>query len=197
MRRRHYSTIAFAPLLAGSTTCIADPSDPHEELGRASYLFDRANRPLPAEPLIRKAIDACTRVNDQACIADGWLVDGFFFRSRSVGGQEKLYRKYGFLDKTASFDDRYDKSIEYFEKAADAYSVQQRFDRASNAYLNTGFTFAIEGRRTDACAAFEKSLDSYKQNIKLHRDAKPDVPQGFGNFEEFLSSERQRIGCPV
>jgi hypothetical protein len=76
-------------------------------------------------------------------------------------------------------------------------TTQQLFDRASNAYLNEGFTFLIENRKTDACAAFAKSLDSYMENKKLNPDANQDVPQGFGDFEEFIRHERTQIGCPT
>jgi hypothetical protein len=170
---------ALVVFLVSSGVSIADTDSPQDNLGRASYLFDRANRPFAADE----------------CIADGWLTYGFFFRPRSVDKQEKSYQKDGFLDASATFDTRFDKFVEYFEMTASAFALQRRFDRASNAYLNEGFTFAIAGRKADACAAFTKSLDSYKKNKDLHPNAAQDVPKAVNNFDELLANERTRLGC--
>jgi hypothetical protein len=169
-------------------------TDPHKKLTDAQCLFDQVNRPLPAERLIRDAIAICEQNNDSACVADGWLTYGLFFKSDSVGRREKYYHRHGFHDRTATFDTRYEKSIEYLEKAAVAFFMEQRFEREANAYLHKSYALLFASRGIEACLALSKSLDSYKREIEVNRGAKP-VPSRVSNYEEFLANEGTRIGC--
>jgi len=93
-------------------------SDPIEKLKWACGLFDYAERPLPAESLIREAIEICQKTNDSECLAQAYLTYGLFFRSLSLTGIYKNhYKKNGFWEKTATYETRFAKSDEYFEKA--------------------------------------------------------------------------------
>jgi hypothetical protein len=108
----------------------------------------------------------------------------------------KFCRNTGFIDSSASFDTRFKTSAEYFGKAATAFAAQQRFERASTAYFNQGFTLAIQSNRMEACDAFTESLASSRKNLELHPGFKQDVPRGFKNFEAFLAKQRSVVGCP-
>lgn len=92
-------------------------SDPIEKLKWACFLFDCDDRALPAEGLIREAIEICQETKDTECLAQAYLTYGLFFRSLSVTGYKKFYIKWGFNDKTATYETRLAKSDEYFERA--------------------------------------------------------------------------------
>src|ERR1051325_8933991 len=174
---------------------VVATGDPHGKLSDATYLFEHENRPMPAERLIREAIDVCSEQHDDACLADAWWTYGLLFRSNAVIQHEVAYRRDGFLDKTATFDNRYDTAVEYLDRAANAFSAQRRFDRATNAYLNEGYAFELSGHKQKACEAFARSLRAYEQNIAANPNAKPITREGFSDVPQFLASEKKRLGC--
>jgi len=137
------SLLAFAGCAAFGVPATSDSAG---KLRDATALFDRQDRPLPAERLIREALEVYQRNGDQLGVAEAYRTYGFFFRARSVGGKwSKFYRDNGFLDRSATFDTRYMKSIEYFEMARAIFSAHQRFDALTNVDLNMGFTFELMG----------------------------------------------------
>src|SRR5436190_669032 len=115
--------LSFVVSLAGCAGVgVVATDDPAAKLHDAAYLYSKAGRPLIAERLIRQAIDLYEKNNDQLGLAEAYRQYGLFFLSPSIQKWNKVYRDSGFLDKSATFDTRYAKSIEYFEKAAAIYS---------------------------------------------------------------------------
>jgi tetratricopeptide (TPR) repeat protein len=172
-------------------------SDPAAKLRDAGDLFDRQNRPLIAERLIREAIESYRKNNDQLGLADAYRTYGFFFRSSAVEGTwSKHYRENGFLDKSAGFDARYEKSIEYLDKARIIFAEYKRFDALTNVNLNIGFTYEVMGYGAAACEAFDRSLENSRDNLQISK-AKVALPQGFATYEAFLAPHRERAGCTV
>src|SRR5438094_2651181 len=99
------SLLAFAGCAAFGVPATSDPAG---KLRDATALFDRQDRPLPAERLIREALEVYQRNGDQLGVAEAYRTYGFFFRARSVGGKwSKFYRDNGFLDRSETFDTRY------------------------------------------------------------------------------------------
>jgi len=170
-------------------------SDPAAKLREAADLFDRQDQPPIAEKLIREAIESYRKNNDRLGLADAYRTYGFFFRSAAVEGKwSKYYRKDGFLDQSASYDARYEKSIEYLEKARAIFTEYKRFDALTNVNLNIGFTYEVMGYGAAACEAFDRSLENDRDNHHIAK-AKVGLPQGFATYEEFLAPHRERAGC--
>jgi tetratricopeptide (TPR) repeat protein len=171
-------------------------SDPAAKLNDAGDLFDRQDRPLIAERLIREAIDTYQSNKDQLGLAEAYRTYGFFFRSPSIEGKwNKYYRENGFLDKSATFDSRYTKSIEYFEKARTIFADNKRFDALTNVDLNMGFTYVAMGNSPAACQAFDKSAESNRENLRQNPTAKPALPKGFSSYEAFVADRKKQYGC--
>jgi hypothetical protein len=116
-------------ILAGcSAMGVVATSDPHEKLRQAQYqLQDDQNRPIPAERLIREAIEIYREKGDEQGLAVGYLRYAEFFNSNSVGRWEPFYQKNGFMDKEAVFDKRWERSLEYLQKARDLYEKQSNY----------------------------------------------------------------------
>ena len=170
-------------------------SDPATKLREAGDLFERQDRPLIAERLIREAIESYRKNNDQLGLADAYRTYGFFFRSSAIEGKwSKHYRENGFLDKSASFDARYEKSIEYLDKARIIFAEYRRFDALTNVNLNIGFTYEVMGYGAAACEAFDRSLENSHDTVQISK-AKIALPRGFATYEEFLAPHRERAGC--
>lgn len=141
--KRNCFFVLFCVLSGVITGCagigVIATSDPAVKLSDASYLQDN-DRPLIAERLIREATEIYQRKNDQLGLAESDMAYGHFFMSPTIEGKwSNFYRDKGFLDKSATYDSRYEKAIEYFEKALPVLKAHQRYDRMTNAYANEGF----------------------------------------------------------
>ena len=188
-----FSLLAFAGCAAIGVPATSDPAG---KLRDATALFDRQDRPLPAERLIREALEIYQKNGDQLGVAEAYRTYGFFFRSGSVGGKwSKFYRNNGFLERSATFDTRYTKSIEYFEMARAIFSAHQRFDALTNVDLNIGFTFELMGDRQAACQAFDRSRQDNTELLRRKPGTRIELPQGVATYEQFLAPHRQRAGC--
>ena len=174
---------------------MVETSDPNQKISDATYLFDREDRPLIAERLITEAIEICTKDHDNGCLADAYLAYGFFFRSRSVTHWAKQFVENGFLDKSATFADRYSKSIEYFSKAAVLYTQLGRFDAVTNADLNVGFTYDLMADSKAACKAYDESAAANHENLRRNPGVKVALPDGFSSYDEYLADLKKHEGC--
>ena len=182
-------------LLGCAAMFVPETNDPREKLKWANELFDRQQRPLPAERLINEAISICTQNNDRECLAQAYITYGFFFRSRSIEKWQKIYQEKGFQDKTATYDMRHIKSKEYFEKSIPIWTELGRFDGLTNAYLNIGFAYEFIDNKAGACDPYVKSLENYRKNIERNPTANVARPQGFSKYEDYLSIQQKRAGC--
>jgi lipoprotein NlpI len=174
---------------------IPSTSDPYEKLGWAKELFDRQRRPLPAERLIREAIEICKKRNDVECQAEGYYTYSLFFKSPAIKKWGKNYRRNGFMDETASFETRLAKSEEYFNKAISlnpeiyekrgiSYYENGQFDlafadfdkavelapKSEWAYVNRGAIYNDRGQ-------YDQAIADYDQAIFL----KPDFAKAYNN----------------
>ena len=175
---------------------VFETSDPLVKLSDATYLFDQYDRPLIAERLIREALEICERKSDQACLADAYKIYGFFFRSPSVDGKwNKFYRENGFLDKSATFDNRYAKSVEYFEKSRSIYLRLEKFGALTNVNVNMGFSYELMGEQKLACLAFDESSANNRENLRRNPNTKVALPKGVTSFDEYLAPHRRRAKC--
>lgn len=170
-------------------------SNPSTMLRDATDRFERQDSPVIAEKLIRQALVSYQKNDDQLGLANAYRTYGFFFRSAAVEGKwAGYYRENGFLDKSASFDTRYEQSIAYFEKARIIFAKNGRFDALTTVNLDIGFTYEAMGYQGAACEAFDRSTESNRDNLQAPH-AKVVLPQGFSTYEEFLAPHRQRAGC--
>ena len=104
-------------LISCSAMGVPATSDPNKKLDYAYKLIQHQGRPLPAERLIREAIEIGSNEQNEKVLMKAYWTYGIFFRSKAVGDLKGLYEKDGFLDKTAKFENRFENSIAYFDKA--------------------------------------------------------------------------------
>lgn len=191
--------LAFAALL-GLNGCagvgVVATSDPRAKLADAGDLFDRQDRPLIAERLIREAIEIYQKQNDEVGLAEAYRAYGFFFRSPSIEGKwSNYYRKNGFLEPNATFGGRYWRSVEYFAKSQELFAKHQKYDALTNVNLNLGHSYLLIKEREKACAAYDESLKNYRQNIDANPGAKPALPTGYASYEQYLAEVKERARC--
>lgn len=174
---------------------IVATSDPAVKLSDAQVLYTKQGRPIPAERLIREAIDIYQEENNQLGLAYAYWTYGFFFVSWPVEKFSANYIKHGFMDKSVTYDTRYQASIDYFKKARAIYEKNKQFDRVTNIDLNMGLIYMKMGEHTAGCHAFDESLKSYRENKRLKPNADTIVPKGYTSYEDYLSVEKRHYKC--
>lgn len=196
MELKYILRILLLISLAGCAAVgVPTTNDPIEKLKWAEDLYNNQGRPLPAESLIREAIDICEKKGDQSCLGRAYLQYGFFFRSPSLAANSATYTKIGFLDKSATLDNRYLKSKEYFEKSVNHFLNTTEYDLIATAYLNLGFAYYFLKEPKSECEPYLKSLEFYKKNIAVNPDAKIVIPNGVSSFPEYIAIQQKRAGC--
>ncbi len=170
-------------------------SDPKQKLRDAYELFDHEYRPLPAERMIRESIEIYKNEKNDLGLAEAYRAYGFFFRSGAVEKWNKHYKKDGFMEPLATYNNRYDKSIEYFAKSETIYKEHKRYDALTNIYLNMAFTYEFAGDKAQACEAYKKSLSSNEQQMKDQPGSKVELPEGSKSYEEYVAGPLKRLGC--
>jgi tetratricopeptide (TPR) repeat protein len=171
-------------------------SDPREKLGQAVYLYEKQDRPLPAERLIREAHEIYLSKSDDLGLAESYRQYAFLLKSPAVGHWEPHYRKGGFLDKSVSFDTRFEKAIEYLQKARDIYAKHGKYDALSNVNLVMGHIYlSYIGDENRACEYYDKSLEDHQEFMKVEPDAKISLPEGFESFSDYIAAAKKRAKC--
>jgi tetratricopeptide (TPR) repeat protein len=188
--------LILAIIILGGCAAVGVPStsDPIEKLKWADELYSRG-RPFPAEKLINEAIIICKENNNSECLGKAYLSYGFFLRSSSIKENQSTYKKYGFLNKDITFDNRLVKSKEYFEKAITEYLKTKRYDYLTNAYLNLGFAYYFLGEHKSECEPYRISLEYNQKNIKMNPNKKISLPKGFSTYEDYIAVQQKRAGC--
>lgn len=174
---------------------VPETSDPDKKLQYAHSLFNQQLRPLPAEELIREAIDIYKQRNDDLGLAEAYRAYGFLFRSNAVEKYHKHYKENGFLEDGATYANRYDESIKYFRKSAALFEQHHEQDALTNVYLNMGFTHEFAGRKDKACSVYRKSLESNVLNLKSHPGAKIALPEGYESYGQYVGEHMARLHC--
>lgn len=192
-----FAMFALLFLAACSAVGVPATSDPARKVQQAAVLYDQQDRPLPAERLLREAIQIYSANGDQAGLAEAYRQYGFFFRSQAVENWAHIYVPHGFLDKSATFETRYAKSIEYFQRTANIFSaLGPDYDAAlSNVYFNMGTTYHLAGNDGDACSMLEKSRETNRRAHQAHPERQTVLPEGISSFDELIDKTESQIHC--
>lgn len=194
--RALFATMLAAAMLSGcAATLTSAPGDPVKKIEEAYTLLDR-QQPLPAEQLIRESIETYKREKDEVGLAEAYRAYGFFFRSSAVETWRQHYEVNGFRDKTATYKNRYDKSIENFEESARLLAKNSQYDKLTNVYANLGITNEFAGKNEKACEAYKASLEANRRFAKEKPGVTVSLPQGFaGTYEDYIKVFLEKLDC--
>ncbi len=181
---------------------IVASSDPETKLSDANYLFKNENRPIPAERLIREAIDIYQERNDTRGLGNAYREYGELLKSDSIERWETVYRRDGFFDRSVTYENRYAKSAEYVTKALEYYSQAEKsfsdsktYDALSNVYFWMAWSWYLLNDHEKSCVYFDKSKDAYDQNMTLNPNAKPYASPDYGTVPKELEAAKRYVGC--
>jgi hypothetical protein len=174
---------------------VVATSDPMKELGNAVALFDHG-RPLPAERMIVDAIAQCEKTANAMCVGAAYRVYGLFFQSAAVTESVYFYEEHGFLDKSATWDTRFQASILYFRKAAAIAEETDHYDVVSNVHYHIGKDFAYMHDTASACAEFDQSLAAHEEFERRNPGGTVKLVEGHGSFGDTIAEVKRKTGCP-
>lgn len=175
---------------------VLSTNDPKQKITDAYWLFDEKRRPLRAEPLIKEAIKIYQNNNDTSGLAEGYIAYGIFLRSYAVERYSERYQEKGFLDINVTYENRHEKSIEYFEKAAKIFKNSKELDKLTNIYLHMGFTYMSANLVSDGCKKFKESIIFNEKFKKQKTNAKIQL-EGNSSYKKNIKNllEKGSITC--
>lgn len=201
---RSASLLAVAFLLSGCAGVgIVATSDPAVKLDDAEVLFQRKNRPLPAEQLIQEALVIYQKRDDPHGLGNAHREYGDLLKSAAVVNWESAYRKSGgFLDKSITFDNRLTKASEQYSMALENYRRAEpqelaagKYDALTNVYFNMAWSNLALGARDEACTDFDRSLQAYNENMRRNPTAHPYGARNSHSIPDTLALAKQQAGC--
>ena len=176
---------------------VVASSDPLTKLNDAQELYQRQDRPLPAERLIREALAIYKEQDDPHGLGNSYRQYGDFLRSPAVSQWETVYRRDGFQDKSVTFDNRlvkaseyYSKALEYYQRAEEQHRKANRFDSLTNVYFNMAWSYQMLNDREKACSSLDRALEANAENVKRN----PTVKQ-FGSITNAVASAKRQARC--
>jgi len=185
-------------LLGGcAAALVPSTSDPARKLGWAQELMDNKNRPLPAEKLVNEAIEIYTVQQNELGLAEAYRVYGLFFKSYAVASQQRHYEESGFLDKSATYAKRFEKSLEYFEKSRDLLQKNGDLDSLPNVYVQIGITYTFMNNSIAACNSYDASLKAHQSRMEQDPKLKYELPKEFSDFSDAVVHLKKKSGCQL
>lgn len=184
-------------LSACAAMLVPETSDPAKKLAWARELIESQNRPLPAERLIVEATNIYQSQQNELGLAEAYRVYGLFFMSRAVGRHQGFYEKSGFVDRTANYATRYQRAIEYFDKALVLLEKNKDVQWITNVHALKAFTYEDMNDKPAACRAYDQSLVSHRAIRENRPDLMTHGAREFSDFETGVAEYKKRLGCPA
>jgi tetratricopeptide (TPR) repeat protein len=180
---------------------VVDSPDPLVKLNNAAYLFEKENRPVPAETLIVQATEIYQKRNDPHGLGNANREYADFLRSAAVFNWRAAYSHGGFSDPSITYDNRLEKASEYYTKALAYYRLAEtqelaagKYDALTNVYYNMALSKFAVGAPREACGDHDRALQAYDENMQRNPTAHPRGTQA-GTVPESIAAAKKRADC--
>jgi tetratricopeptide (TPR) repeat protein len=180
---------------------VVDSPDPLVKLNDAAYLFQRENRPVPAETLIVEATEIYRKRNDPHGLGNANREYGDFLRSAAVFNWRAAYSHGGFSDPSITYANRLEKASEFYTKALAYYRLAEtqeiaagKYDALTNVYYNMALSNFALGALKEACVDYDRALQAYNENMQRNPTAHPHGTQA-GTVPESISAAKKGANC--
>jgi len=168
---------------------VISSNDPDVKLSYAEDMID-ARRAIPAEELIKEAIEIYKERGDKVGLAKAYRYYGGFYKSEAFERYKAFYRERG-----RDVDSHLDESLTYYQKSVDLYKETQTYDGACSSYFYMAWVSIKKGNESQACEYFVKSLEFHKLHMKAHPDSVTILPKGFSSWEELIEYDLKEFNC--
>jgi hypothetical protein len=175
--------------------------DPRVQLKDARELFMYFHHPGEAQHLIEQAMLTYQKRNDPLGLGNANMLYAQFLQSQAVVNSEGLFRKYGFIDQSVTFDNRLEKSSQYYAKALGYYRVAVTQEMAAGNYSTLTSVYGFMawshlalGAKHEACADLDLSLQAYHYQMRVNPNAHTQN-QEWGGTPETIAAAKQQADC--
>ena len=164
-----------------------------EKLKVAEVMYEERDRPLRAQVLLDEARRIYEKDGDIVGIANVNRAYAYFLRSKAV----ERWSKMEFDDKTVNHSNRFQKAIEYLEKALEVYEEKGLYAYASNVHFNMAVIYSDKLNNNGmACRHLEDSLRNHiKYNESNLNDGKVELLRGYDSFQEIIDKAKIEANC--
>ncbi len=182
---------------ACSHKSLVDHSNAYQKLRDALYLYKYKNRPLLAEKLIFQAMQKFQAHDNQRGLCIAYRDYAFYLQSKSLTLNLHKIKKHGFRDQEVTFENRFVKALEYFERSIEILkSLQHSYDLLTNLYLSKGFALHYHHNdKTQACQALHESLKAHQQHQAFLPHSRPVVPKGYESYKAYIERVKKEFKC--
>lgn len=183
---------------------VVATSDPLSKLNDSYDLAFIQDRPIPAQRLIFEAMDIYKTQGDDRGLGLAYRNYADLLKSNAVGTgkQSKAFKENGFMDKSITFDNRLEKSKQYYSMAielltkSESATIQKsQYDILTNTYFNIATSYSGLDNLEQSCLFYDKALGAYQENIKLHPQARPNSAKG--SIPEYVAAKKKQQQCPT
>ena len=180
---------------------VVDSPDPLVKLNDAAYLFEKENRPVPAQTLILEAIEIYQKRDNPHGLGIANREYGDFLRSAAVFNWREAYRHGGFADSSITYDNRLEKAADYYTKALGYFHLAEtqelaagKYDALTNTYWNMAVSHIALGERDQACADYDRALQAYNDNMQQNPTKHPRGTSA-GTVPESIAAAKKVAAC--
>src|SRR5258708_4975679 len=180
---------------------VVDSPDPLVKLNDAACLFEKENRPVPAQTLIIEATEIYQKRNDSHGLGNASREYGDFLRSAAVFNWRAAYSRGGFADPSITYDNRLEKASEYYEKALAYYLLAEtqelaagKYGALTNVYYNMAVSHLALGAQEEACVDYDRALQAYNDNMQRNPTAHPRGTSA-GTVPESIAAAKKGAQC--
>lgn len=188
-------TLIFLFIIINFTsTAMAWPFQSAEEkIKVAEIMYGERDRPLRAQVLLSEARKMYEKERDVIGVAHVNRAYAYFLKSEAVGHWGKM----NFDDQTVDQNNRFQKAIEYLEKALKVYEEKKLYAYASNVHFNMAAIYFDKLNDNEmACKHFEESLQNHIQyNQSKFSENKVVLLEGYGSFQEIIDKAKTEANC--
>jgi tetratricopeptide (TPR) repeat protein len=184
--------VAATVAATGHALAADTAKDAMGKVGSAMSYLDKLGRPVPAEEDLKDAEAICKALHDDDCLGQVWRAWGYYFRSDALT-RWKGAKVYGpaLYDPKVKFEQRYERSIEYYDMALQLYEKLGNPHWIAHLELQKAYAYNAMNRHEQAC----RSLQASREADAKYENGNAHGPQG-KTFAEFID-ELDRAGhCP-
>lgn len=180
--------VSVSFLLGCSAAGVVESSDPATKLAQARQLL-QLDRGVPAERLVREAMQTYTAREDAGGLAGAQVAYGLLLVDPAYRSHEKIWRLRGDYDSSSA------SAINYINSALALYAKIDDVEGERSATFQLGRLYADSGEANKACESYEKS-------VRFHHLARARFPghdyyvaSGTKSYEETVKIFKDRVPC--
>ena len=168
---------------------VPETSDPNRKLAQA-YSLMAHQRFLPAERLIREALDIYTKQGDEVGMAEAHHAFGNFYKNELY--HTKFAATYKWL---GTYDGTYMKSIDNFATAKRLFEKNQNDVGVTKSLVGLGNAYSVRGEKDKACENYNAALRSWEAARARDPSVRAPILTQYRDAEELINAFRQKEGC--